>query len=103
MALQDCLLNYAGIVITDLDEFDDEADDTKLATDGSGISISAALLNRLKKQPTHVTPPIMSRSSSALVLFRPIAPIPKVSADVEGLNNGPTLVPQDDDAMDIEP
>jgi hypothetical protein len=96
-----CLLCDLGIVITDLDDSDDETD-TKSA---QGIDISTALLERIKDHRMHTSMslPIPS-TSNALVLFRPLM----FSAREVAENDEPADVatqssPSRDDSMDVEP
>jgi len=86
------------IVITDLDDSDDESD-SKSASD---IDISTALLDRIKNHRTHTSAPVpLPSTSTALVLFRPLAFDPR-----EVVNEPAEVVSQsyhaDDDAMDLE-
>jgi len=87
------------IVITDLDDSDDESD-SKSASDI--IDISTALLDRIKNHRTHTSAPVpLPSTSTALVLFRPLTFDPR-----EVVDEPAEVVSQsshaDDDAMDLE-
>jgi hypothetical protein len=92
-----CLIYDLGIVITDLDDSDDEAE-----SDTPVVDISTALLDRIKDPRTlaSVSIPFPS-TSTALVLFRPLPFGSKEVAD----DDEPADVkdPPDDCAMDVEP
>lgn len=105
------LFRDTGIVITDLDDSEDEEIDTNDATrSATGISISAALLDCIKRQQTSTPVPLTNTSSTALVLFRPSPPLIASSREAGLVETpershlaAPLLPAQDDDAMDIEP
>jgi len=91
-----------GIVITDLDDSDDEAE-----SDVPSVDISTALLDRIKEMRTLTSTPLpLLSTSTALVLFRPLTFGPKEVVDdneppdVMLRSSSPLL---DDFAMDVEP
>jgi hypothetical protein len=99
-----------GIVITDLEDSDEEDsyDDSKTSPDGAEITISSALLDHIKTQRSFSVPlPNVSSSSTALVVFQP----PLIQSSKDSVDRGPKREevvalppspPRDDDAMDIE-
>jgi hypothetical protein len=99
------------IVITDLDDSDEEdsCDDPKTPSDGAEITISNALLDHIRTQQSLSVPLTnISTPSTALVVFRP--PLIQSSKDnagrepkKQGMVVSPPSPPRDDDAMDIEP
>lgn len=97
-----CLLCNPGIIITDLDDSDDEADSVP-SSDAAGVSISTALLEHIKGHHTHTSTPVLFPSTrTALVLFRPLSFPAKKDLDDEPAGVDPLTPPTDDDAMDIE-
>ncbi|KIM78962.1 hypothetical protein PILCRDRAFT_824093 [Piloderma croceum F 1598] len=88
------------IVITDLDDSDDEAD-----SDVPSVNISIALLDRIKEGRTLTSTPLpFPSTSTALVLFRPLRFGPKeVVDDDEPADTRSRSSPSDDCAMDVEP
>jgi len=88
------------IVITDLDDSDDESDPNS----ASGIDISTALLDRIKNHRMHTSASVpLPSTSTALVLFRPLTFGPKEVVDDEPAEVVAQSSHADDDAMDIEP
>ncbi|KAF7967702.1 hypothetical protein HWV62_21628 [Athelia sp. TMB] len=93
------------IVITDLDDSDDETDSNSVS-EANEIIISNALLEHIKKQPTFTSVlPAEDNASGALVLFRPLLSASDLAtaepAEPETTVSSP---PQnDEDAMDVEP
>lgn len=98
------LAGNTGIVITDLDDSDEEGGPNS-TSDSSGLTISNALLNRLRNQQPerHALPLPSAKPSSALVLFRPLS-VPSKELEGEEVQEAtvPTLASRDDDAMDVE-
>jgi len=87
------------IVITDLDDSSDDDTESNSTSEAHAITISNALLERIKNQPSFASVlPAKDKVSSALVLFRPIMAAPDLT-DIT------FTVPSqnDDDAMDVEP
>lgn len=88
------------IVITDLDDSDDESD----TESAKGIDISTALLERIKDRPTNPILPVpIPSTSTALVLFRPLFS-PREVKDEPAEEVAQSYPPINiNDAMDIEP
>lgn len=101
---------HTGIVITDLDDSDEEdnSDDATIPTGTPDITISSALLDHIKTQKSFSLPlNNVNASSTALVVFRP----PLIQSSRDRADRAPRKQkvviplpspPRDDDAMDIE-
>jgi hypothetical protein len=66
-------VNFSGIVILDLDSSSESGDETPSKDSDAELTVSAALLAKLKKLPSIIERPKESaeESGKALVLFRP--------------------------------
>lgn len=111
----------AGIVITDLEDSDTEAEETKLSTPETEYTVSSALLDRLPIHAPSLPSLAEPDNNKALVLFRPLAiPCPAeneqaglveetgegqddFASDVSTMYTDPGTPMDVDDAMDVEP
>lgn len=107
--------SLTGIVITDLDDSEDE-ETRPLPPEHSGIIVPAAVLGHLRRHPPRAEglPPLRGLSreepdmSKALVLFRPLPPVQLESNQWEERDIGSEESVEDerktleDDAMDVE-